>query len=135
MLIKDESHRWILEITVTLMMVTNSQGTQPPCMGLKRKILRQNWEKGVRVGLHCLQKQSELEMGDKGKVIAVLGFAKAQKQKKNPGLLQEVARFRDQGDNLSARDVFRLAPSTAFGVILVKQFVFPRLPSFPGLLF
>lgn len=82
MLIKDDSHRWILEITATLMMVTNSQGTQPPCMGPKRRILRQNWEKGVRVGLLCLHKQSELETGDKGKVIAVLGFVMAQNQKK-----------------------------------------------------
>lgn len=114
----------MLEITVTLMMVTNSQGTQPPCMGLKRKIWRQNWEKGVRVGLHCLHKQSGLEMGEKGKVIAVLGFVMAQNKqnKKEARLLQEVARFGEQGHNLSDRDMFRLGggPNAAFGVILVK---------------
>lgn len=106
------------------MMVTNSQGTQPPCMGLKRKIRRQNWEKGVRVGLHCLHKQSGLEMGEKGKVIAVLGFVMAQNKqnKKEASLLQEVARFGEQGHNLSDRDMFRLGggPNAAFGVILVK---------------
>lgn len=64
------------------MMVTNSQGTQPPCMALKRKILKQNWEKRVRVGLHCLHKQSELEKQDKEKVIAVLSFVMAPKKKK-----------------------------------------------------
>lgn len=75
------------------MMVTNSQGTQPPCMGLKRKIRRQNWEKGVRVGLHCLHKQSGLEMGEKGKVIAVLGFVmvqnKPKKKKKKQGFCRK----------------------------------------------
>lgn len=56
---------------------------------------------------------------------------------KKAGLLQEVARFGEQGDNLSARDVFRLrgGPNAVFEVILVKKFAFPRPPSFPGLLF
>lgn len=77
LLIKVDNHRWILEITVTQMIVTNSQVTQPPCMGLRSKTLGQNQEKGGKVGPHCPDKQAELDMGDKSKVIVVFGFVKA----------------------------------------------------------
>jgi len=56
-------------------------------------------------------------------------------EKRKAGILQEVARLGEQGDNLSARALFRLGggPNAAFEAILVcKEFVFPRLPSFPG---
>lgn len=59
------------------MMVTNSQVTWLPCMGLRSKILGQNWEKGGKVGLHCPHKQAELDMGDKSKAIAILSFVMA----------------------------------------------------------
>lgn len=53
---------WILEITVALVMVTNIQVTQSPCTGLKRKILRQNWGKGVRVVQDCIACTSSLNL-------------------------------------------------------------------------
>ena len=59
------------------MMVTNSQVTQPPCMGLRSKTLGQNWEKGGKEGPRCPHKQVELDMGDKSKLISVLGFVKS----------------------------------------------------------
>lgn len=73
--------------------------------------------------MHCLHKQSELEMGEKGNSSP--GFCYGPKQtnkKKEARLLQEVARFGEQGHNLSDRDMFRLGggPNAAFGIILVK---------------